>query len=89
MDFMQEPGRTFLLNGEGRLVAEVTYPEENGVAVMNHTFVDPSLRGQGVADRLVKSAADALRSGGYKVRPTCSYAIRWFKTHPEYADLLE
>lgn len=89
MNFLQEPGRTFLLDGEGRLAAEVTYPEQKGVAVMNHTFVDPSLRGQGVAEQLVKSAADTLRARGCKVRPTCSYAVRWFETHPEYADLLE
>lgn len=89
MNFLQEPGRTFALDQTGRLVAEVTYPEQNGVAVMNHTFVDPSLRGQGAAGQLVKAAADTLRARGCKVRPTCSYAIRWFERHPEYADLLE
>ncbi len=88
MEFRQEPGRIFSLDESGRLLAEVTFPQREGVAEIDHTFVDPSLRGQGVAGQLLKAAADTLRAEGRKARPTCSYAVRWFETHPEYADLL-
>ena len=88
MEFRQEPGRIFATGEDGRLLAEVTFPEREGAAEIDHTFVAPSLRGQGVAGQLLQAAADTLRAQGRKARPTCSYAVRWFETHPEYADLL-
>lgn len=88
MDFSQEPGRIFAQGKEGNLLAEVTFPEQDGVAVINHTFVDGSLRGQGVAGQLLQAVADTLRRQGRKARPTCSYAVHWFETHPEQQDLL-
>lgn len=88
MTFSQEPGRIFARDENGRLLAEVTFPQQDGVAVINHTFVDDSLRGQGVAGQLLQAVADTLRWEGRKARPTCSYAVHWFDTHPEERDLL-
>ena len=52
--FLREPTRVYALDGSGRLVAEITFPETApGVYTIDHTFVDASLRGQGVADQLV------------------------------------
>ena len=79
MDFIQESERIFARDGEGRLLAEVTFPVREGVAEIDHTFVDPSLRGQGVAGQLLQAAAAALRERGLKARPVCSYAVRWFE----------
>ena len=55
----------------------------------NHTQVDPSLSGQGIAGKLVREAAEQLRADGRKAVLTCSYAIQWFSQHPEYEDILE
>ena len=50
--FLREPTRVYALDGSGRLVAEITFPETApGVYTIDHTFVDASLRGQGVASR--------------------------------------
>ena len=46
MDFREEPGRIFAMR-DGTLIAEITFPEQDGVAVFDHTFVDGSLRGRG------------------------------------------
>ena len=89
MNFYKESGRIFALDESGKLLAEVTFPEQEGVAVIDHTFVDRSLRGQGVAGQLLQEVADALRREGRKAKPTCVYAIHWFETHPEEQDLLE
>lgn len=89
MEFCKEPGRIFAADETGKLLAEVTFPEREGVAVINHTFVDGSLRGQGVAGQLLRVVADTLRQEGRKAKPTCSYAVHWFETHPEEQDLLE
>lgn len=56
MDFQEEPGRIFAMR-DGTLVAEITFPEQDGVAVFDHTFVDGSLRGRGGKARLVCSYA--------------------------------
>lgn len=89
MEFQEIDGRIWAENEEGRLVAEITFPETRpGVADIDHTFVDASLRGQGAAGRLVEAAVAQLRRRDMKAVPTCSYAQRWFQDHPEQGDLL-
>lgn len=88
MKFTQEPGRIFAQDESGKLLAEVTFPDCGDAVEINHTFVDPSLRGQGVAGQLLQAVADTLRAGGRRAIPTCSYAVRWFEAHPECSDLL-
>ena len=84
-----EKERVYALDEDGKLVAEITFPETApGVYTMDHTFVDPSLRGQGAAGKLVQAAADQLRQRGMKAELTCSYAQKWFGEHPEQGDLL-
>lgn len=80
----------YLGNGDERL-AWVTFPAiagESGVVDVDHTFVDPSLRGQGVAGELMARAVQAIRATDRKARPTCSYAATWFERHPSEHDLL-
>ncbi|HPE15653.1 MAG TPA: GNAT family N-acetyltransferase [Oscillospiraceae bacterium] len=75
---------------DGEEVGEVTFPacgEET--VVIDHTYVNRPLRGNGLADELVRRAADELRRTGRRARVTCSYARAWFREHPEYADVLE
>lgn len=88
MELQHEPQRIFALDQSGTLVAEVTFPIRDGVADIDHTFVDGSLRGQGMADRLLRAAADQLREQGLRAHLTCSYAVKWFQTHPQDQDLL-
>ena len=88
MEFQKENGRIYA-EKDGKLIAEITFPEQEGVAVIDHTFVDDSLRGQGVAGQLVRAAADQIRDQGKKARAVCTYARAWFDRHPEQADLLE
>ncbi len=89
MELQYEPNRIYLNDDTGHLVAEVTFPDVSGYVVnINHTFVDDSLRGQGVAARLLQAAADTLRAGNKKAQLTCSYAVRWFEKNPDYADIV-
>ena len=74
---------------EGTVLAEVTFPKLDGNIVdINHTFVDPSLRGQGIAGKLLENVAQELEETGRRAHPTCSYAVTWFEKHPERASLL-
>ena len=84
MDFITEKDRIYATDPSGNVIAEVTFPSEDGVSTIDHTFVDPSLRGEGIAGKLVKLAADKILAEGTKIAATCSYAVAWFKRHPEY-----
>ncbi|NCC08789.1 MAG: N-acetyltransferase [Clostridia bacterium] len=81
MEFLHEDERIFAVDENGGLLAEVTFPVTDGVANINHTFVDPSLRGQGIAGQLMKLAAEQIKTNGLRALPTCSYAIKWFAEH--------
>ena len=84
MDFITEKDRIYATDPSGNVIAEVTFPSEDGVSTIDHTFVDPSLRGEGIAGKLVKLAADKILAEGNKRAATCSDAVAWFKRHPEY-----
>ncbi|HJB97237.1 MAG TPA: N-acetyltransferase [Candidatus Acutalibacter pullicola] len=89
MDFQKQEGRIFALGTNGELLAEVTFPTgPDGIADINHTFVDESLRGQGVANQLLQAAAQELRAQGRKTKTSCWYAAQWFAKHPQEQDLL-
>lgn len=90
MDFTYQPNQIALYGDDSGLLAEVTFPDIDPDTVdINHTFVDDSLRGQGVAGQLLEALAQHLRAGNKKAVPTCSYAVRWFEKHPEYSDLIK
>ena len=88
MEFQHERERIFALDEQGKLVAEVTFPVSEGVADIDHTFVDQSLRGQGVAGQLLDAAVRQIRMEGLRAKATCSYTAKWFKEHPDQSDLL-
>ena len=76
--FKTEKGRIFMEDENGKSIAEITFPETApGVYTIDHTFVDSSLRGQGIAGKLVQAAVDEITSRGGKVQATCSYAKKW------------
>ena len=77
------------VDDQGTTLAEVTFPAREGnTVVINHTFVDESLRGQGIAGQLMANVAQELEETGRRAVPTCSYAKQWFEKHPEKAALL-
>lgn len=84
MDFITEKNRIYTKDADGRVIAEITFPVNNGVAVINHTYVDDSLRGQGIAGKLVKLAVDKILADGNLIAATCPYAVAWLQRHPEY-----
>ena len=82
MDFITEGNRIYLNDEKGQMIAEVTFPETSqGVCTIDHTFVDDSLRGRGVAGKLVEAAVDEIKKRGASVQATCSYAQGWLERH--------
>ena len=72
--FTQEKNR-FYLGDPVHPTAEIVFEQigEDTLSV-SHTFVDESLRGQGIAEKLLDAVADHARSGHKKLSATCSYA---------------
>ncbi len=78
MEFQKEENRIYLEDGKKNTIAEIEFEElEENVFNIYHTFVDESLRGQGIASKLVDMAVEEIKSRGGKVQATCSYAKRW------------
>ena len=76
MGYITEKNRIYAVEG-GEEVGEVTFPERDDIYVINHTYVDDRLRGQGIASELVRRAVEAIESRGGKMEATCSYAALW------------
>lgn len=74
--------------GEERL-AEITWVEAGGVMTVDHTYVSPELRGQGVAKKLLDKAAGYARENKLKMNATCSYVVSAFENSDEYNDIKE
>lgn len=89
MEFIHEHNRIYLEDTNGKVIAEVTFPQVRvDVVNIKHTFVDESLRGKGIAGKLMEELADLLRKDGLKAIVTCSYAVAWFQKKEQYKDLI-
>jgi predicted GNAT family acetyltransferase len=89
MDFKHETGRIYQDDADGKLLAEVTFPVvREGVVDIDHTFVDDSLRGQGIAGQLMEAAYEDIKRSGFKAVLTCPYAVTWFGERPEREDII-
>ena len=78
MDFKKEENRIYAENENGETLAEVTFYEiEKGKYNIDHTFVDDSLRGQGIGSKLVKEAVKTLTEKGAQIEATCPFAQKW------------
>ena len=72
----------------GRDCGHLTWFEASpGVRVADHTFVPPSLRGGGIAAKLVEAMVADARTEGFSIRPQCSYVAAAFRRHPGWSDV--
>lgn len=58
----------------GRCVGHLTYVVKDGTMNVDHTFVEPEFRGQGIGSRMVDEATAFGRANGWRVASACSYA---------------
>lgn len=80
MQFIKEENRIYATNIDNETIAEVTFYEiENGVYNIDHTFVDDSLRGQGIGSKLVQEAVNAIKEKGAQIQATCPFASKWME----------
>lgn len=79
----------FFIEQSGRRIAELTYGRTSaGVVNIDHTEVDHSLRGQGVARLLLDAAVRWARETHTQFSATCSYAAAQFARDASLADVV-
>ncbi len=90
MEFKYSDYRIHVEDASGKMIVEATFPLiKAGVGNVDHTYVDPSLRGQGIANTLMHHVYDHAKTQGIKLVATCPYAIVWFKKHPDKNDIID
>lgn len=72
---------------QGERVAEITWVLRDGVMDMDHTYVSDVLRGQGVAKKLLDTAANYARENNLKMNAICSYVVSAFEKSDAYDDV--
>lgn len=91
MDFkLTELGQdefAYRLEEDGGLKAEITWTQLADVMVVEHTFVDESMRNQGMAKKLLDQAAAYARKHDYKMEAVCSYVVTAFERYNDYDDI--
>jgi hypothetical protein len=64
------------------------FPAGEGTLNFAHTYVPPELRGQGIADELVRQALDDAMERGLRVIPSCWFVRVYIDRHPRYREAL-
>ncbi|WP_446899261.1 GNAT family N-acetyltransferase [Clostridium sp. LBM24168] len=90
MEWEYEDGRIYSLGENNELMAETTFlTKKNGEVDINHTYINPVLRGQGMAGKMMNVVSQFLRKNELRAVATCPYANDWLKKHKNsYRDII-
>ena len=76
--YITEENRIYLPDENGKVLAEIVFENvDEKTYDIKHTFVDDSMRWQGIGSELVEKAVAYLTGKWYKVTATCPYAKKW------------
>ena len=79
----------FFVEVEGKKEAKMTYSMAGTKRlIIDHTEVQPTLKGQGVGKKMVLAAVDYARKNDLKIIPLCPFAKSVFNKTPEIRDVL-
>ena len=78
----------FVIERDGKRLAEMTYTVAGSRVIIDHTTVDDALRGSGAGRQLVEAAVQWARAEDTKLLPLCPFAKSVFDKTPEYRDVL-
>lgn len=88
MKTIVEKERILLVEEDGSQLGFITFPSVNSrVSNIDHVYVHPEHRGEGLASQLMELALSHLEQQGRQVILTCPYAQKWFPQHPQWAHM--
>lgn len=74
MEYIKKTNQIIYKDGD-RVLAGISFPkDEYGVYDINHTYVEPELRGQGIGKKLVELAVEEIKKDTGKWVASCPYA---------------
>lgn len=76
--FIIKDSKIILLDENENEVGFIKFDIENDVLEIISTVVNESYQGKGYAKTLMKECEKYIRNNNYKVKPTCSYAKKYF-----------
>jgi len=80
----------YFTDESNKQIGVITYKPDNGNFVVEHTFVSPQYRSQGLAAKLVDAMVEYSREQNKKIIPVCSYVLSKFQNNEaEYGDVWE
>lgn len=72
----QEDDRRFYVQDNDHEIAEMTFTRiGKNKATIDHTYIDPAYRGQGIAERLLELVVETLQQENREIIPLCSFAV--------------
>ena len=79
-DFIIEQNRIYLPGKNWNTLAEIAFEKiNNNTYDIYHTFVDESMRWQGIADELVQKAKEYIQWQNCSITASCPYAKKHLK----------
>ena len=77
-------GSHHITDENNQRIAEMTFVKAGtSRIIIDHTFVDESLRGQGIGRQLLEATAEYARKANMKILATCPYAKAELEKHRE------
>lgn len=88
MEFKERKDRIVLVDGT-KEIGEIHWsPANDHLLIADHTFVDPTYRGQGLADQLLEKLVAKARRDDQKIMPMCPFVKKSFYDDPKtYKDV--
>jgi len=85
-----ENNGSFFVENDNKTIAEIVYSLTNpAIMVIEHTEVDPSLKGKNIGLKLVNKAVFFAKENGMKIKAVCPFARSVFEKFPDkYNDIL-
>ncbi len=88
INILEGENRFYVNDKDGNMLAEVAFvPTGEKLTIIDHTYVDEKLKGQGVGKKLVYKVVEKMRGEHRKIIPLCPFAKHEFDTTPEYQDI--
>ena len=89
MKYIYENNEIYVKKDDGDFLVHCTFSFfKKGIVNIDHTYVDPSLRGKGEASKLLHATMKYLKSRKLNVVASCPYAVKWLNKKEEYNDMI-
>ncbi len=84
MNWNYKENQMVSVDEKGEIMAQVDYvKKDNNTIDIEHVYVSPEYRGQGIAEQTMQTVINYLREHNLKTMASCSYANHWFHKNEE------